>query len=494
MFVAPMATNALLNKAYDIVASNLGAVYLIMGLLTLLFLLILAMSKYGNIVLGKKDEKPEYGMFGWSSMLFCSGIGASLVLYGTTEWVDYYLKPPFDADPRSGEAIAWASTYGMFHWGIIGWSIYCLPAVAVGYSYHTRNSGSLKTSTGCESVLGNQKLARLIDLIYMIALVGVLGAGLGLTSPVVSATITEFFSIDQNLIITVSCLLVCITIYSISLYFGVEEGIQRLSKFCAYMALCVLMYILIFGPTVFLIKTSFDSLIFMAKNFLPMSLGPPPFGQSEFSKAWTVFMWAWFFGLGPFVGIFIARISRGRTIRTMILGTLGYGTMGCSLFFMVMGNNAIYLETNGVIPIIDIWSNESPAVMAIRSISGMVLGKWILPFVGIFCLVFMATTFDSGAYTLASSATKKMKAGENPEIWNRIFWAFFIALLPLALLIGAADSPDLKGIDKLRPFQTIVLLISPPLLIVYIIMAVGLMKSIFEDTKKKEDGYKVQNS
>ena len=485
MFVAPMATNALLNKAYDIVASNLGAVYLIMGLLTLLFLLILAMSKHGNIVLGKKDEKPEYGMFGWSSMLFCSGIGASLVLYGTTEWVDYYLKPPFDADPRSGEAIAWASTYGMFHWGIIGWSIYCLPAVAVGYSYHTRNSGSLKTSTGCESVLGNQKLARLIDLIYMIALVGVLGAGLGLTSPVVSATITEFFSIDQNLIITVSCLLVCITIYSISLYFGVEEGIQRLSKFCAYMALCVLMYILIFGPTVFLIKTSFDSLIFMAKNFLTMSIGPPPFGQSEFSKAWTVFMWAWFFGLGPFVGIFIARISRGRTIRTMILGTLGYGTMGCSLFFMVMGNNAIYLETNGVMPIIDIWSNESPAVMAIRSISGMVLGKWILPFVGIFCLVFMATTFDSGAYTLASSATKKMKAGENPEIWNRIFWAFFIALLPLALLIGAADSPELKGIDKLRPFQTIVLLISPPLLIVYIIMAVGLIKSIFEDTKKE---------
>ena len=232
----------------------------------------------------------------------------------------------------------------------------------------------------------------------------------------------------------------------------------------------------------------------MTKNFLTMSIGPPPFGQSEFSKAWTVFMWAWFFGLGPFVGIFIARISRGRTIRTMILGTLGYGTMGCSLFFMVMGNNAIYLETNGVMPIIDIWSNESPAVMAIRSISGMVLGKWILPFVGIFCLVFMATTFDSGAYTLASSATKKMKAGENPEIWNRIFWAFFIALLPLALLIGAADSPDLKGIDKLRPFQTIVLLISPPLLIVYIIMAVGLMKSIFEDTKKKQNDYKVQNS
>jgi BCCT family betaine/carnitine transporter len=169
----------------------------------------------------------------------------------------------------------------------------------------------------------------------------------------------------------------------------------------------------------------------------------------------------------------------------MILGSLFFGTLGTSLFFMVMGNNAIYLETNGIMPLIDIWSNESPAVMVSRSISGMILGKWILPFVGVFSLVFMATTFDSGAYTLASSATKKMKAGENPEIWNRIFWAFFIALLPLALLIGAADSPDLKGIEKLKPFQTIVLLISPPLLFVYIIMAVGLIKNIFQDEKEK---------
>ena len=486
MFIAPMATNKFLNQAYEIVASNLGVVYLAMGLLTLLFLLILAMSRYGNIKLGKEDEKPEYGNFGWASMLFCCGIGASLVLYGTTEWVDYYLKPPFGAEPKSSEAMAWASTYGMFHWGIIGWAIYCFPGVAIGYSYYVRNSGSLKTSTGCEAILGNQRngnLARVIDLIYMIALVGVLGAGLGLTSPVVSATITEFFSIEQNLTITVSCLLVCMLIYSISLYFGVEEGIQRLSKLCAYMAFFVLLYILIFGPTLFLIKSSYESLVFMVKNFFTMSLGPPPIGKSEFSKAWTIFMWAWFFGLGPFVGIFIARISRGRTIRSMILGALGFGTMGTSLFFMIMGNNAMYLEINGIMPIIDIWSNESPAVMVSKSISGMAMGKWILPFVGVFCLVFMATTFDSGAYTLASSATKKMKAGEDPEIWNRIFWAFFIALLPLALLIGAADSPDLKGIDKLKPFQTIVLLISPPLLLVYIMMGVGLIKSIFEDTK-----------
>ena len=486
MFIAPMATNDLLKKAYELVASNLGVTYLAMGLLTLFFLLILAMSRYGNIKLGREDEKPEYGNFGWASMLFCCGIGASLVLYGTTEWVDYYLKPPFGAEPKSSEAMAWASTYGMFHWGIIGWAIYCFPGVAIGYSYYVRNSGSLKTSTGCEAILGNQRngnLARVIDLIYMIALVGVLGAGLGLTSPVVSATITEFFSIEQNLTITVSCLLVCMLIYSISLYFGVEEGIQRLSKLCAYMAFFVLLYILIFGPTLFLIKSSYESLVFMVKNFFTMSLGPPPIGKSEFSKAWTIFMWAWFFGLGPFVGIFIARISKGRTIRSMILGALGFGTMGTSLFFMIMGNNAMYLEINGIMPIIDIWSNESPAVMVSKSISGMAMGKWILPFVGVFCLVFMATTFDSGAYTLASSATKKMKAGEDPEIWNRIFWAFFIALLPLALLIGAADSPDLKGIDKLKPFQTIVLLISPPLLLVYIMMGVGLIKSIFEDTK-----------
>ena len=487
MFLAPMATNEILNNAYDFIATNLGSSYLIMGLATLAFLLILAVSKFGKIKLGLSDEEPEYGTFGWSSMLFCAGIGASLVLYGTTEWVDYYIKPPFGAEPMSDEAIAWASSYGMFHWGLIGWAIYCFPAVAIGYNYHVGKSNSLKTSTGCETVLGgkdNGILSRIIDLIYMIALVGVLGAGLGLTSPVVSATITEFFSISQNLVITICCLLLCLVIYTISTYFGLDKGIQRLSKFCAYLAFLVLLYVLLFGPTLFIIQSSAESLIFISKNFITMSLGPEPFGKSEFTKAWTVFMWAWFFGLGPFVGIFIARISRGRTIREVIFGALGFGTLGTSLFFMIMGNNAIYLETNNLMPIVEIWSNESPAVMVSRSISNMVLGEWILPFVGMFCLVFMATTFDSGAYTLASSVTKKMKSGENPVMWNRIFWAFFIALLPFALLVGAADSPDLRGIEKLKPFQTIVLLISPPLLIVYIIMGIGLIKNLIKNEKK----------
>ena len=487
LFIAPTTTNQYLNSAYDLIASNIGGAYLIMGLLTLIFLLLLAFSKYGEIRLGNDHEKPEYGTFGWSSMLFCCGIGASLVLYGSTEWVDYYLRPPFGAIPGSKEAISWASSYGMFHWGITGWAIYCFPAVAIGYNYHVRGATSLKASTGCEAIFDkseNSHFAKLIDLIYMIALVGVLGAGLGLTSPVVSATITEFFVIEQSLIVTISCLLLCLVIYSISTYFGLEKGIQKLSKFCAYLAFIVLIYILIFGPTSYIINSSIQSVLFMGENFMRMSMGPPPFGESEFSKAWTIFMWAWFFGLGPFVGIFIARISRGRTIRTMILGSLGFGTMGTSLFFMIMGNNAIYLEINGIMPIIDIWTNESPAVMVSRSISGMILGAWILPLVGIFCLVFMATTFDSGAYTLASSATKRMKAGENPEVWNRIFWAFFIALLPFAILIGVTDSPDLQGIDKLKPFQTIIVLISPPLLIVYIIMAAGLVKSLLIKKEK----------
>ena len=112
---------------------------MIMGIITLLFLLVMAVSRYGNLVIGNEDEEPEYGLFGWSSMLFCSGIGASLVLWGTTEWVYYYLAPPFNAEPKSMEAIAWATSYGAFHWGITGWALYCLPAVAMAYAYHVRD-------------------------------------------------------------------------------------------------------------------------------------------------------------------------------------------------------------------------------------------------------------------------------------------------------------------------------------------------------------------
>jgi len=423
---------------------------MLMGIITLLFLLILAVSKYGNLVMGNEDEEPEYGLFGWSSMLFCSGIGASLVLWGTTEWVYYYLDPPFNADPKSIEAIAWATSYGLFHWGITGWALYCLPAVAMAYAYHVRNYGT------------------------------VLAGGLGFTTPTISATITEFFGIEESLIITISVLFICLLIFATSVHFGIERGIQKLSKFCVYLALFVLLYILIFGPTNFIVKTSLDSFIFMTKNFIDMNLGPSPFGKSEFSKAWTVFYWAWFIGLGPFIGIFVARISRGRTLRTMIFGVLGFGTMGCALFFMIMGNNALYLELNGSMPIVEIMNSEGAAVMTSRSVSALPMGKWILPILGLFSLIFMATTYDSGAYILASGATKKMQSGDNPEKWHRVFWAVFIGLMPLGLLILSSGSTD--PLERLRPFQTIILLISPPLIIVYILMAMSLIKSIREDT------------
>ena len=483
LIVAPELSSLTLNNAYDYVATNLGPVYMLMGIITLLFLLVVAVSKYGNLVMGNEDEEPEYGLFGWSSMLFCSGIGASLVLWGTTEWVYYYLDPPFNAEPKSMEAIAWATSYGVFHWGITGWALYCLPAVAMAYAYHVRNYGTLRTSTACQAIMGDKAKGvsgRIIDLVYMVALLGVLAGGLGFTTPTISATITEFFGIEESLIITISVLFICLLIFATSVHFGIERGIQKLSKFCVYLAFFVLLYILIFGPTNFIVKTSLDSFIFMTKNFVDMNLGPSPFGKSEFSKAWTVFYWAWFIGLGPFIGIFVARISRGRTIRTMIFGVLGFGTMGCALFFMIMGNNALYLELNGSMPIVEIMNSEGAAVMTSRSVSAMPMGKWILPILGLFSLIFMATTYDSGAYTLASGATKKMQSGDNPEKWHRVFWAAFIGLMPLGLLILSSGSTD--PLERLRPFQTIILLISPPLIIVYILMAMSLIKSIREDT------------
>ena len=164
----------------------------------------------------------------------------------------------------------------------------------------------------------------------------------------------------------------------------------------------------------------------------------------------------------------------------MIFGVLGFGTMGCALFFMIMGNNTLYLELNGSMPIVEIMNSEGAAVMTARSVSAMPMGKWILPILGLFSLIFMATTYDSGAYTLASGATKKMQSGDNPEKWHRVFWAVFIGLMPLGLLILSSGSTD--PLERLRPFQTIILLISPPLIIVYILMAMSLIKSIREDT------------
>jgi BCCT family betaine/carnitine transporter len=233
----------------------------------------------------------------------------------------------------------------------------------------------------------------------------------------------------------------------------------------------LLVFVALVGPTAFLLETSINSIGLMLQNFIRMNSWTGAFTNSEFVESWTIFYWAWWIAYGPFVGLFVTRISRGRTIREVVFGMLGYGTLGCALFYMIIGNYGLHLELTGVAPITEtLTAQGAPAaisqVLGTLPMAGLVIGSYAL--IG---LIFSVTTYDSASYILASSATRRLPAGHDPVRWHRVFWAGALAVLPLTLLF----------IGGLRVVQTATLVVSLPLLAVGIAMAYSLFRQLRAD-------------
>ena len=196
-----------------------------------------------------------------------------------------------------------------------------------------------------------------------------------------------------------------------------------------------------------------------------------PVNNTGFVEAWTIFYWAWWIALGPFVGMFIAKISRGRTIRQVILGTIGYGSLGCVLVFTVLGNYALDMQLTGTLDVVGRLNDVGGAVTVIDIVMSLPLSSIVLPLFGVICFVFMATTYDSASYTLAASASHHLVATEEPTTIHRIFWAFALGALPIALVY----------LDGLEPLKTAAVAASLPLLVVYVLLAWSLLRMLNQD-------------
>ena len=474
LVVAPEAGEALLARLYAGIAERFGVLYLLSAVACIGFLGWLAFGRYGNVRLGDAGESPEFSTTSWMAMLFCAGVGAGLLYWCCTEWTHYYLAPPFGAEARSVAAVEWASTYGLFHWGFSAWAIYCLPAIAIAYPYYTRRARSLRFSTCCHHFLAGHEhgaRARLLDFFFMVGLIGGAGSSLGFSTPMLAAGFGHLAGIERSFGLEAIVVLVCVALFAVSVWLGLARGIRRLSHVNLYLAFALLAFVLVAGPTGFLIETSVNSVGILLDNFARMSLWSEPFGDSGFVEDWTVFYWAWWIAYAPFVGLFVARISRGRTLRGLILGMLGLGTAGSWLFYMILGNYGLFLELSGVLDI--------PALLEASDGNAMIVAVFDqLPASGlviaVFCvvgLIFSATTYDSAAYTLASTATLNLAPGDEPARWLRLFWALALGALPLTLM----------WIGGLRTAQTAVLIVSLPLLVIGVLMSVSLVRSLAQD-------------
>lgn len=470
----PDTGGQLLIELYGTVSSQLGFLYLLAGLAVVILLSWLALGPYGKVRLSAGDEKPEFSDFSWIAMLFCAGIGAGLMAWAPIEWGYYYGAPPMGAEPFSVESAEWASSYGIFHWGPTAWAFYCLPTIAIAYPYYVKKTPFLRLSTSCHYFFGGEdetRGERLIDWLFMIGLLGGAGTSLGFSTPMIAACVARVTGWEANFTMELAVVVVSVVLFATSVWMGLKKGIKRLSDFNMWLAFLLLMLVLVAGPTVFLLKTSVNSLGLIVQNFIRMNSWTEPFTDSGFVESWTIFYWAWWIAYAPFVGLFVTRISRGRSIRQVIFGMTGYGSLGAGLFYMIIGNFGLSLELNQTLMVTEIMSEEGVPAAIVAILDQLPLATLVIVIYALIALVFSATTYDSASYILASVATRRLPAGEDPERWHRVFWAFALAILPLTLMF----------IGGLKVIQSATLIVSLPLIGVGVLMSAALLKQLKAD-------------
>jgi len=464
----------LVLSLYDAIAGNLSFLYLLSGMGAVVFLAWLALGRYGKVRLAAGDEKPEFSDLSWAAMLFSTGVGAGLLFWAPLEWAYYLGAPPFGLKAHSLAAAEWASAYGIFHWGPTAWCFYCLPTLAIAYPYYVKKVPFLRLSTGCHYFFAGEnetRSERLIDWLFMIGLLGGAGSSLGMSTPLIAALVGRVTGWQADFGLELAIVAVSVLMFATSVWLGLKKGIKRLSDLNMWLAFAFLAFVMFVGPTVFLLKASVNGVGLVAQNFIRMNSWTDPFTHSAFVEHWTVFYWAWWIAYGPFVGLFVTRISCGRTIRQVIFGMIGYGSLGGGLFYMILGNFGLNLELQHLLPVTDVLAKFGGPAAIVAILNQLPMAPVMAFLYALIALVFSATTYDSASYTLASSATRRLPAGEDPARWQRVFWAVALGILPLTLMF----------VGGLKVAQTATLIVSLPLIFIGALMAVALLRQLRAD-------------
>ncbi|MFW0761112.1 BCCT family transporter [Staphylococcus cohnii] len=487
MMVFPKASQDIITHLNDVVSSTLGSVYLLIGLATLIFVLYIAFGKYGNVTLGEATDKPEFNNFSWAAMLFCAGIASDILYWGVIEWAFYYQDPPHGGKGMTDSALNYATMYGMFHWGPIAWATFVLPALAIGYLVFIKKKPVYKISQTMRPILKGQTdgiIGKIVDILFIFGLLGGAATSLALGVPMISAGIEKLTGIGDSMLMRSIILFTITAVFAYSSYSGLKKGIKVLSDANVILSFVLLGFVFIVGPTVFIMETSITGMGNMIKNFFQMATWIEPFGgiggrkETNFPQQWTIFYWSWWIVYAPFIGLFIARISKGRTLKEIVLGTIIYGTLGCALFFGIFGNYAVYLQITGSFDVIHFLNTHGTEATIIEVMHQLPFSNLIIVLFLLSAFLFLATTFDSGSYILAAASQKKV-IGE-PLKANRLYWAFALCLLPFGLML-------VGGERALEVLKTASLLASVPLLAIFVMMMISFLRTLSEDRLKLED-------
>lgn len=469
----PEGSTNVLTSIRGFLGDDLGIYYLIIGLGIFFVSLYMAFSKYGSVKLGKKDEKPEFSFFSWGAMMFTSGLAADILFYSLCEWILYAGEPHIS---ELGSVQDWASTIPLFHWGPIPWSFYAVLAACFGFMLHVRGGFKQKYSEAVRPILGLKTdglLGKLIDIIAVFALIAGTATTFSLATPLLSSAIASLTGLNESKYLTIAILLVICFVYTFSVLKGMT-GVKYLAHICMYVFFALLLYVLLFGGEArYIIETGFSALGNLAQNFISLSTWTDALRTSNFPQNWTIFYWAYWMVWCVASPFFMGSISRGRTVKQVVLGAYIFGMGSTLISFIILGNYSLGLEMYGSLDVMGIYAESADLYSTILAIlDTLPLPQIVLILLILSMITFYATSFDSITLVASAYSYKTIIKGQEATQGMKLFWAIVLIMLPIALTFSESSMNNLQTVSIIAAF---------PVAIVIILIII----SFFRDAKKE---------
>ena len=439
--IAPESLAGVTSAIMDFLLADIGWVYVAAVCGFVAICIFLVFSRYGHIKLGKDDDEPEFGTISWISMMFAAGMGIGLLFYGVAEPISHFAAPPPGlADPKSENAARIAMQYTFLHWGVTGWAIYAIAGLALAY-FGYRHDGRNLISTACRPILGDMVdgwVGKSLDTAAVLATLFGLIPSLGMGALQVNGAMEFLWGIPTTATAQIVFIAVVTVMFVLSATTGVGKGVQFLANFSMLIAIVIALYVVVVGPTRFIFSALIESVGLYIYNFWPMMLRTGTFSQDSWVQSWTIFYWAWWVSWAPFVGTFIARISKGRTIREFVLGVLLLPAAVSLIWFVIFGGTAIYLSLAQGIGIVEaVEASQASALFAL--LDQFPLAGIISTAVMALIVLWFVSGADAGAVVMGILCSR---GSANPPRLITAFWGIVAALAAAMLLARRrADRP-----------------------------------------------------
>ncbi|UCZ53650.1 BCCT family transporter [Bacillus shivajii] len=457
--IGPESLQAVSDSALASTLNNFGWFYMLCTALFIAFVIFLAVSPFGRLKLGKSDEKPEYKFYTWIGMLFSAGIGVGFVFWGVAEPALYYLDPHPDYILESDEVKANVGLrYAVFHWALHPWAIFSLVALTLAYVQFRKDQPAL-ISSAFQPLLGDRiygPFGKGIDTLAVLATSTGVATTFGLSALQITGGLSHLTgTIPNNAFTQLTIIAIVTVLFIFSAASGINKGIRILSVINLTVASILLVFVIIAGPTLFIAESIVTTIGGYLANVTQMSLDLNPFGDGEWLGMYTIFFWAWHISWAPFMGIFIARISRGRTIREFVAGVLIVPSLLAVIWFTAFGGTALDMILQGNDRIGDLVVNNVEVALFVMLSEFGVMGIIMSILAVLLIIIFFITSADSASYVLGAMTSD---GSLNPKLSVKVIWGFLIAgTASVLLLSGGLTGLQTASIVAALPFAMIMI-------------------------------------